>query len=228
MGKVENAVQWAENIARDDSHGYSQYHRWGNPDYDCSSLVISAYEQAGIPVNSYGGATYTGNMYNAFTACGFQDVSGQTLKRGDVLLRDGHTALYCGDGLQVEASCDEYGDIVGANPGDQTGHEIAINPYSGNWPIVLRYPETDPDEKEYTKMEFKTIKPGDRGKDVRTVQAMLRGRGFKNKDGKVIKIDGIYGVNGETQYAVESFQRKSNLAVDAIVGEQTWKKLMYR
>ena len=34
-------VEWAKNIAADDSHGYSQPRRNGNPDYDCSSLVLS-------------------------------------------------------------------------------------------------------------------------------------------------------------------------------------------
>ena len=32
----EAAVQWAVNIANDQSHGYSQASRWGNPDYDIS------------------------------------------------------------------------------------------------------------------------------------------------------------------------------------------------
>ena len=42
---VESAVQWAIGIANDNSHGYDQGSRWG-PDYDCSSLLITAYQQA--------------------------------------------------------------------------------------------------------------------------------------------------------------------------------------
>ena len=45
---IEKAVKWAENTAADDSHGYSQYNRWGNPDYDCASFVISAFRSAGF------------------------------------------------------------------------------------------------------------------------------------------------------------------------------------
>lgn len=56
--KIEKALQWAINIANDNSHGYSQSNRWG-PDYDCSSFVISALKAAGIDT---GNATYTGNM----------------------------------------------------------------------------------------------------------------------------------------------------------------------
>jgi hypothetical protein len=41
--KILSAINWAVAIANDDSHGYDQTNRWG-PDYDCSSLVIQAYE----------------------------------------------------------------------------------------------------------------------------------------------------------------------------------------
>ena len=46
MTKTEKAVTWAIEIANDPAHGYDQDNRWG-PDYDCSSLVISAWQQAG-------------------------------------------------------------------------------------------------------------------------------------------------------------------------------------
>lgn len=49
MTKTEKAVTWAIEIANDPAHGYDQDNRWG-PDYDCSSLVISAWQQAGVPV----------------------------------------------------------------------------------------------------------------------------------------------------------------------------------
>ena len=68
------AVLFALDIANDDSHGYDQVNRWGSPDYDCSSLVITAYDKAGVPVKSKG-ATYTGNMREAFKKCGFVEVS---------------------------------------------------------------------------------------------------------------------------------------------------------
>ena len=40
MGVIDNAVQWATDIANDDSHWYSQDVRWG-PHYDCSSFVYN-------------------------------------------------------------------------------------------------------------------------------------------------------------------------------------------
>ena len=112
MSVIESAISWMEQTALNDSHGYDQKFRWGEKgDYDCSSAVITAWEHAGVPVKT-NGATYTGNMYSVFKKCGFIDVTsqiklatGEGLKRGDVLLNHvKHTAMYCGNGLEVEAS----------------------------------------------------------------------------------------------------------------------------
>lgn len=109
----EVAVQWAIGIAADDSHGYDQDFRWG-PDYDCSSFVIQAFENAGFGVME-AGATYTGNMRSCFLACGFQvlyDFS--NLQRGDVFLNEAdHTALYIGNEQLVQASINEFGGTRG-------------------------------------------------------------------------------------------------------------------
>ena len=147
MSKIESAVTWISGIAGDDSHGYDQIDRWCEyGDYDCSSLVISAYEQAGIPVKT-NGATYTGNMYQVFLKCGFKDVStsvntstGAGLQRGDVLLNHiHHTAMYIGNGRLVEAQWSENQSAYGY-AGDQTGEEIwERSYYNYPWDCVLRY-----------------------------------------------------------------------------------------
>ena len=73
MTKTEKAVTWAIEIANDPAHGYDQDNRWG-PDYDCSSLVISAWQQAGVPVKTKG-AYNTQSMKSVFLSCGFKDVT---------------------------------------------------------------------------------------------------------------------------------------------------------
>lgn len=148
MTKTEKAIRQMETWAKDDSHGYDQDYRWGEKgDYDCSSAVIQAWQNAGVPVKS-GGATYTGDMKNVFLKNGFVDVTskvnvatGSGLLRGDVLLNEAHhVAMYCGNGKEVEASINEKGTAHGGKPGDQTGKEFLIRSYRNYpWNCVLRY-----------------------------------------------------------------------------------------
>ena len=162
MGKIENAVNWMISTANNNIHGYDQQYRWGERgDYDCSSAVITAWENAGVPVKT-NGATYTGNMYSVFKKCGFVDVTrsidratGRGIQRGDVLLnRMNHTAMSIGNGQIVQASINEKGTVTGGKPGDQTGKEFYIRSYYNYpWDYVLRFnePNTKKSEQEIAK-----------------------------------------------------------------------------
>lgn len=131
---IDKAISWAVKIANDNSHKYSQATRWG-PHYDCSSFAITAYQNAGVGVKS-AGATYTGNMRNAFLSKGFKDVTsscnlstGAGMKKGDVLLNTvHHAALVQKDGgVTVEARSTSYGIVANV-------------PYRNYpWNYVLRY-----------------------------------------------------------------------------------------
>lgn len=154
---IDTAVAEMIRISNDDSHGYSQSSRWG-PDYDCSSLVITALEAGGFPMKKKYGATWTGNMRTALTNCGFTDVTSEVnlktgvgLKVGDVLLKPyGHTEMVCSTQplRLVGAHIDERGKISGGKRGDQTGKEICIGPYYNYpWKYVFRFikPKANPD-----------------------------------------------------------------------------------
>lgn len=182
MSKIENYVQNAINIANNNSHGYSQVNRWGK-DYDCSSLVITVVENAGIPVKSKGGATYTGNMLSAFKKCGFTDVTnrvnlatGSGLVRGDILLnRTHHTEIYIGNGKNVGAHISETGGVTGKT-GDQTGKEICTNNYYNfPWTNVLRYTaeETTVGKKDVDTIAHEVI-AGKWGNGAARVQRLRR------------------------------------------------------
>jgi len=222
---IERAVSWAVGIAQDDGHGYSQYKRWG-PDYDCSSLVISAYEQAGVPVKE-AGATYTGNMRAAFQKCGFKSIkygSGTVLMKGDVLLNEKHhTALYIGDGQIVQASIAETGKIYGKE-GDQTTREIEVrNVYRYGWDYILRYEEKE-SEDIIVNVELKQIQFGAKCVEVGTLQTLLNALGFKGKNGRILTTDHEFGQN--VDYAVRLFQKSVDLTPDGIVGPKTWDRLL--
>lgn len=233
---IETACEWAVGIANDNSHGYDQYNRWG-PNYDCSSLVVSSYDLT-IPVRA-AGATYTGNMKNAFMKCGFKAipyVKGMTLIRGDVVVCDhysnnkyyGHTLLYLGNGKIVQASIAETGGITGKS-GDQTGKEIAVGnfyEYSKGWDYVLRY-ENDA-EVQKVSIELRVLRQGDQGEQVKTLQRLLKELGYRGRD-KALAIDGDFGIN--TAYAVGSLQSVMKgkgiiQNIDYIVGEKTWNFLL--
>lgn len=237
---IDKAVDFAIAVAKDSSHGYDQGNRWG-PDYDCSSLVITAYQEAGVPVKTRG-ATYTGNMRSVFMSCGFVDVLGKVnvytgagLKKGDVLLNQAaHTELYIGDGKCVGAHINERGGVTGGQTGDQTGREISIGPYYNSpWDCILRYmgdgndePEKEPEKQPEVNYGTCTVtlpilKQGMTGYVVAGVQALLIQRGFKC---------GWWGADGDfgsaTTEAVKSFQQKNKLTVDGIVGAKTWAVLL--
>lgn len=228
MGKtIESTCDWAVSIANDNSHGYSQINRWG-PDYDCSSLVISAYEQAGIKVKE-AGASFTGNMRQAFKKCGFQDIKyskNMTLKRGDILLNEiHHTCLYLGEDKIVQASCSETGGTTG-KPGDQTGKEIAVGKfynYSKGWDYVLRYEEQQ--EGETVDINMPVLRYNSTGAEVTLLQVLLNELGYHGKNGKSLSVDGNLGLNSE--YALKLAQQSYGLTPDGICGKKTWTCLLH-
>lgn len=149
MSKIQDAIALAKAWAADASHGYDQSNRWG-PDYDCSSFLISVWEAVGVPVKT-NGATWTGNMKDVFTRCGFEVVTtdpaklsiGAYLQDGDIVLNElNHVAMVVDGGRLVQASGNELGTVTGGQTGDQTGREIGIvNWYSFPWDCALRYRE---------------------------------------------------------------------------------------
>ena len=232
MSKIDSACNWAVGIANDNSHGYDQLHRWGTPDYDCSSLVISAYEQAGFPIRENGG-TYTGNMKNAFVKCGFEAIpykKGMALKRGDVLLNEKHhTALYLGDGKIVQATSNEKGGIYNGAKGDQTGKEICTGnfyEFSKGWDYVLRYKES---EVNTVSIDMMVLSVGVKGNDVKTFQRIANSLGYVGSNGKKLTIDGDFGNN--CKFACGKIQQdmvKKGIIknVDYICGKNTWNYLL--
>lgn len=148
----EHIASFAEAVALDDSHGYSQARRTGNPDYDCSSLVYYAVTK-GAGVNL--GQPYpfaTPSMKSVLTRSGFTHLSWSgnpkdavnQLKRGDIIVNPStHTEVYVGGGLFAGARHATPQGIEDGNPGDQgkgAKQEIGISSgISTNLYDVYRY-----------------------------------------------------------------------------------------
>lgn len=64
---------------------------------------------------------------------------------------------------------------------------------------------------------MRTLRYGDTGADVKTLQTALNGRGAS------LAVDGDFGA--QTRDAVLKFQRLNGLEDDGIVGEKTWAAL---
>ena len=245
MNVIEKYVSFMEQIAADQSHGYSQQDRWG-PNYDCSSLLIEALERVGIPAKSKG-ATYTGNLPDVLKSCGFKNVAGKVnlstgdgLKRGDILMYHkqgnvGHVAVCQGGGKIVHARGQSYGSAASGDQGSEIASGCAY--YNPGWQYVFRYggqestAATPPvSAKNYAGtcsiQGAAELVMGSYGSQVGTVQLLLNAKGFKGKDGKKLDVDGEYGEN--TAYAVEQLQRKYSMQGIwfGTVSSKTWRLLI--
>lgn len=240
MTLIDTAVTFAVETANDNSHGYSQEVRWG-PSYDCSSLVISAWDKAftgaGLPEKSPKtlGATYTGNMLRFFKKAGFIEVprpwTAATLRRGDVLLNEAnHTAMMVSNTILVHARSGEGTH----DTADNSGNEITIqNYYDANWDVVLRWPEDtasaeipmnqpakEPPKTDYISVELPVIRNGDMSEAVRSMQQLLIAKRYS------CGIDGADGEYGPATFAaLTRFQRDNGITADGVCGADTYKAL---
>lgn len=216
---IDKAVAWAVDKANDDRHGYDQINRQG-PDYDCSSLLINAWEQAGVKVKE-AGATYTGNMKKAFLACGFVEVPFTNKQKGDVLLNEKHhTAMMIDSKNLVNASINEKGTISGGKTGDQTGNEICIKPYykySKGWDCMLRYvgdKEAEPTGTTYTVKKGDTLSAIAKKYGI-TVKAIADQNKIKNVN--LINIGQVLVIPGADQPVINSNVKTVNIDDDSFL-----------
>ena len=151
MGDIKKAVKILKQICKDDTHGYSQINRNGNPDFDCSSLISYCLNEAGFNVKK--GST-TRNIREQLIKDGFEIIEKGPWKAGDIHLTEGKHIVMSINAKEIgHASIDEKGTIKGATKGDQTGKEICIRSYYDKpWQYHLRYKENNKKEEEKTKI----------------------------------------------------------------------------
>jgi hypothetical protein len=143
MTRPQRLVAFARYVCNDASVGYSQRHRWLDPDVDCSSFMLLCAYAAGYPVSI--GWGYTGSMVATFIAAGFEarrwDGNWGPLPDGTIMLNTTHhTEMIVDDAYFAGAHIDELGGIAGDTGGDQTGGEVSIvkiYEYWAGWDYAL-------------------------------------------------------------------------------------------
>ena len=214
MSKVDTYTDYMIAIANDNSHGYSQIHRGGNPDFDCSSLVGHALAEAGFNVNVN---STTRNLYEQLKRCGFTSCN-SPFRKGDIHLAVGkHVCVSTDSEHIVHASSDENGTTKGRKAGDQTGKEICIRKYytpSYGWSYHLRYNEN----KGSAGYSMNLLKRGSSNNDVTVFEILMKKLGYYTGS-----IDTKYGAGCER--ACKNFQSQHGLSADGMCGINTWNKL---
>ena len=138
---MTKGINFGIAIANNDGYGYDQdaresgWQKWQSDpsctnqcgSFDCSSFVSAILTVAGYFTTNPNFATSSED--SVLISAGFKKVAtsaptSDNLLPGDVLLGDGHTALYIGNGQLVQARINELGTVSGGQVGDQTGREI--------------------------------------------------------------------------------------------------------
>lgn len=187
--------------------------------YDCSELVEQSCLDAGIRPVVPDGAYYqwrhcTKHKRRISVAEGIR-TRGALLFVGDGTGtgRDAitHVAWSLGDGTTIEARGKAWG--VGVFP------SAGRFDYAGLIPgAAYGRPKVAPTKQPAARP---VLRRGSRGVAVEYLQTVLRKRGFRGLDGKLIAVDGKYGPS--TEAVVVSVQLWCQVTDDGIVGPQTWK-----
>lgn len=160
---ASSAINEVISYARDDSHGYKLHCRDLDYGLDCAGLMmLYASLVEGVPFNRYPNL-HTWTMVDAMGKRGWRAIgfSKSALKAGDVMVRSdpnggtGHTCLYCGNGMIVEAA----GDYDGRR-GDSSGQEIRYRRYYDyGYQTILRWEPPMAEVKEVKYGVYRLYNP---------------------------------------------------------------------
>lgn len=181
---------------------------------DCSGLFAWAFKRLG-------GTMYHGSntMWNKWcTDKGTLTTSTRkTIKPGTAVFKMRgendyyHVGLYIGNGEVIEAQSTQNGVVKS---------KLSKWGYWGELKGVAYVHDTEPETPTVLPEvgDYRVIKWGMRGDDVKTLQEMLIALGYE------LSATGKYA--SKTLKAVTAFQEANGLKVDGIVGKNTWSKLL--
>lgn len=213
-------------ICTDPRFGYTQGDgRWGNGipitfningenisidggDRDCSAGVISVYNACYPNKYPFGSAYYTGNMIECALETGnwidLGYIDGyQDLQAGDVLVRDGHTEMYVGNGKLAGFRSNEFGGIIGGEEGDQTSNESSVVNYfqdlNNPW-HAIRFKGISEDSKE-DKMKWPCLFTFLEDTDVHVTDSLFSEVVATYDKGESVLLNGHFSFNNDLIWA---------------------------
>lgn len=140
--------------------------------------------------------------------------------RGLCVRYPGHVGVYLTGGKVAEARGFDYGTVI---------TDLDSRPWT-DWfqEDGIQYEERKADK---CMIENYVLRKGMNGPEtkeaVKSLQILLNGRGYRDKDGIPLSVDGSFG--SKTDFAVKKFQLDSYPAcgeADGVVGTLTWTKLI--
>ena len=163
LSQREAFARTEEAIIADDSHGYSQPNRAGDGttctydlgdgvtvhvhggDTDCSETERMGLAAVGVDVGDW---MWTGNEDEILTRCGFTchtlATSDYQPRRGDILLRSGHTETMLSDDTCGGARSSREGNGITGVKGDQSGTEVESGAFvRSRWTWAYEWPSGD-------------------------------------------------------------------------------------
>lgn len=198
--------------------------QFGRHVYDCAGLIKGAAWTTninGIPkykASEDWGAT---TLYNKATKKGeiatFDKVNGRCVFRGNAKTKT-HVGVYF-NGRVYHAKGHAYGcvsEVFNASNW-QYWAQCSLFDDSGEQPQPQPEPQT-------VDVELHVLSKGSTGGEVKTIQALLNGFGFRDQNGAWLAVDGIFGV--KTEYALKNYQRARGLEVNGTTDEPTWNKIL--
>ena len=198
--------------------------------FDCVNFIKALlWGWKGDSGHVYGGVTYQSNGVfdigadEMFMECKEISADFSSIQVGEAVWMKGHIGVYIGDGLVAECSS-KWENKVQITAVDNMGKTDGYN--SRTWEKHGKLPyvsyETD---KKTVAIELPVLKKGAKGDEVKALQALLVGYGYKmENNGKVYSIDGSFGT--ATLNAVKKYQADNGLTPDGSVGRKTWTKLL--
>lgn len=230
--KAEKIAKAMEQACANDKIGYDQYQRttlytqakavnWDLSkiatacECDCSSLVAVCVNAAGIKVSK---DIYTGNEKTALANTGAFTVLTDSkyigkpdyLKRGDILLGSGHTAVVLTDGADTKT------ETAVAKPVSITVKQWQIAAMADGF----KFPKYGADGEWGAECASVARKAVVKKRIIYTHKNLTR----LVQKAVGVTADGLCGKN--TDAAIRAYQKKHGLNADGAVGLNTWKKIL--